>query len=363
MAGRLEGLRAVVTETDDFMGPAVVDLFREEGAAVLADHRDLTDIFAIQDEITHTIVDQLKVKLLPEEKKAIEQATTDNVEAYTYYLKACEFFHRGSKSNLSLAKQMFAKAIELDPLCARAYAGAADCDSFLYLQYSEDVSIDGIPANCAKALDIDSGLAEARASRRLALSVNQGYREAEAEFERAITSNPKLFVAQYFYARACFTQRKMKQAAAHWERAAEIKPDDYQSVILLTQVYHSLRQQEKERDAARRGIERAERELAKNPENPRPVCLGAAALAALGESDRAREWAARVLAIDPDNILSRYNIACVHCQLSELDRAFDLLVALLPRANHETKAWILQDSGFDPLHDHPRWQKVLELAR
>ena len=45
--------------------------------------RDLTDIFAIQDEITHTIVDQLKVKLLPEEKKAIEQAPTENVEAYT----------------------------------------------------------------------------------------------------------------------------------------------------------------------------------------------------------------------------------------------------------------------------------------
>ena len=149
MAGRLEGLRAVVTETDDLMGPAGVDLFREEGATVLADHRDLTD----------------------------------NVEAYTYYLKGRGFFHRGSKSNLSLAKQMFAKAIELDPLYARAYAGATDCDSFLYLQYSEDVSIDGILANCAKALDIDSGLTEARASRRLALSVCQRYREAEAEFE------------------------------------------------------------------------------------------------------------------------------------------------------------------------------------
>jgi adenylate cyclase len=191
--------------------------------------RDLTDIFAVQDEITKTIVDQLKVKLLPEEKKAIEQAPTDNVEAYTYYLKGREFFHRGSKSNLSLAKRMFAKAIELDPLYARAYAGAGDCDSFLYLHYSEDVSIDGILANCAKALDIDSGLAEARASRGLALSVSQRYQEAEKEFERAIASNPNLFEAHYFYARACFAQGKLEQAARYWERAAEIKPDDHQS--------------------------------------------------------------------------------------------------------------------------------------
>src|SRR5438477_2027067 len=58
--------------------------------------RDLTDIFAIQDEITHAIVEQLKVKLLPQEKKSIVQPPTDNIEAYTHYLKGRELFHRGS---------------------------------------------------------------------------------------------------------------------------------------------------------------------------------------------------------------------------------------------------------------------------
>lgn len=155
----------------------------------------------------------------------------------------------------------------------------------------------------------------------------------------------------------------MEQAARYWERAAEIKPDDYQSVILLIAVYRTLGQQEKESDAARRGVERAQRDLQKNPDNSRPAYFLAGALAALGENDRAREWAVRALAIDPDDILTRYNIACVHSQLGELDCAFDLLMPLLPRANHETKAWILRNSDFDPLHDHPRWQKVLELAR
>ena len=105
----------------------------KDGGHLWADRydRDLTDIFAIQDEITQTIVDQLKVKLLPEEKKAIEQAPTDNVEAYTYYLRAREFFHMRTKSSLQLARRLFARAVELDPHYARAYAGMADCDSYL----------------------------------------------------------------------------------------------------------------------------------------------------------------------------------------------------------------------------------------
>src|SRR5438034_9745602 len=85
--------------------------------------RDLTDIFAIQDEITHAIVEQLKVKLLPQEKKSIGQTPTDNVEAYTYYLRGRQFMQRHSKSNYQLARRMFAQAVELDPLYARAYAG------------------------------------------------------------------------------------------------------------------------------------------------------------------------------------------------------------------------------------------------
>ena len=90
--------------------------------------RDFTDIFAVQDEIAKTIVEQLKVKLLPEEKKAIEQAPTENVEAYTHYLRGREYYHIASKANHLMARQSFARAIELDPDYARAYAGIAVCN-------------------------------------------------------------------------------------------------------------------------------------------------------------------------------------------------------------------------------------------
>jgi adenylate cyclase len=246
--------------------------------------RDLTDIFAIQDEITHAIVEQLKVKLLPQEKKSISQAPTENVEAYTYYLKGRQFLHRHSKSYYQMARRMFAKAVELDPGYARAYAGIADCDSFLFLHYSAPVEIKGILETSVKALTLENGLAEAHASHGLALSLEERYEEAMSEFEKAIALDPNSFEAHYFYARACFAQGKLERSAELFEHAAEIKPDDYQSVCLLIQIYHSLGRPEDEQAAARRSIERAECELSIRPDNTR------AALAARKPSLR---WAKR----------------------------------------------------------------------
>jgi adenylate cyclase len=336
----------------------------KDGGHVWADRydRDLTDIFAIQDEITHAIVEQLKVKLLPQEKKNIAQTPTDNVEAYTYYLRGRQFMQRHSKSNYQLARRMFAKAVELDPLYARAYAGIADCDSFLFLHYHLEASVDTILATSAKALSLDDKLAEAHASRGLALSLDRRYDEATSEFERAIALDPNSFEGHYFYGRACVTQGKLERAAELFERAAENKPDDYQSVCLLIPTYRALGRQSDSERAARRGIERAERELTIHPEDARAAYLGASALVTLGEADRAREWVSRALAIDPDDVLIQYNVACVYSLLGDIDQSFDLLERLLPNAGHELRrGWIKHDSDLDPLRTHPRYQKVLEL--
>ena len=337
----------------------------KDGGHVWADRfdRDLTDIFTIQDEITHAIVEQLKVKLLPQEKKSIAQAPTENIEAYTYYLRGRQFLHRHSKSYYQLARRMFSKAVELDPTYARAYAGIADCDSFLFLHYQEGVAVDSILATSAQALALDANVAEAHASRGLALSLAQRYEEAMAEFERAIQLDPNSFEAHYFYGRACFAQNRLKQAAALFERAGELKPDDYQSVAFLTMIYRSIGRNAEIEAAARKALERAERELTLHPENPRPAYSGANCLVTLGERDRAMEWLSRALAIDPDDILTQYNVACVYAKLGDFDRAFDLLERLLPHANHETKAWTKVDSDFDELRSLPRYEKVLELIQ
>jgi adenylate cyclase len=334
-----------------------------DGGHVWADRydRDLNDIFQIQDEITHAIVEQLKVKLLPEEKKAIEGSSTDNVEAYAYYLRGRQFLHRRSKTFLELARRMFAKAAEIDPLYAKAYAGIADCDSFLRLHFGAEVSIESILATSAKALELKSGLAEAHASRGLALSLLGRYSEAMAEFDEAIAVDANLFEAHYFCARACFSQGKLEDAAEHFQRAADINPDDCQALIVMTSVLRSLGRTHDMLAAAREGVARAERELALHPENPRPAYLGAVGLAALGEIDRARDWAARAIAIDPEDVLTQYNGACLYSIVGDDERAIDLLLAVLPRAGRQTREWVKYDSDLHPLRDNPRFAKVLEL--
>src|SRR6059058_2051118 len=299
----------------------------KDGGHLWADRfdRDLTDIFAIQDEITRAIVEQLTVKLLPQEKKSIERPQTDNIEAYTYYLRGREFLHRHTKSYYQVARRMFTRATELDPRYARAYAGIAACDSFLFYHYFQYET-----------------------------------QEAQTELERAIALDPNSFEAHYFYARYCFVKGELERTAAFFERAGEVKPDDYQSWCLLIHVYRSLDRPDKIEAAARKGIALAEKELALHPENPRPAALGAAGLLAIGETERAREWLTRALAIDPDDLLTLYNAACVYAQLGEAEPALDLLERFIPLANDLNRAWIKHDSDFDSLRRHPRFQKILE---
>src|SRR5438105_2334040 len=322
--------------------------------------RDLTDIFAIQDEITHAIVEQLKVKLLPQEKKSITQAPTDNIEAYTYYLRGRDFLHRRSKHYSRIARQMFAKAVTLDPNYARAYAGMADCDSFLYLNYRVEVSLDRLLATTEKALSLDDTLAEAHASRGLVLSAAQRYDEAKVEFERAIALDPNLFEAHYFYARASFAERKIELPTRLFERASQIRPDDYQSVVLRIHCYRSLGRIEDSKEAARLGLQLAERELALHPDDPRPAHLGAGALFELGDMERAREWVARALAIDPDDPLTLYNVACGYTKLGDLDAAFEMLERSVRGGGPELVNWVKHDSDLDGLRSDPRYQKFIE---
>jgi len=334
-----------------------------DGGHLWADRydRDLTDIFAIQDEITHAIVEQLKVKLLPQEKKSIAQAQTDNVEAYTYYLRGRQFFHRHAKAYYQMARRMFAKAVEIDPRYARAYAGIADCDSLLFVHYHADVALDSILATSARALELEAGLAEAHASRGLALSLVKRNEEATAEFERAIRLDPNSFEAHYFFARACFTQNQLERAAQLFEHAAEIKPDDYQAPALIVAVYRALGRNRDIPGVAHKAVERAENELKLRPDNARPAYLGAICLIELGEPDRAREWLSSALAIDPDDVMTQYNVACAYSRLGDHDPAFDLLQRVLPAASDWMKSWIKYDSDFDPLRKLPRYAKIEQL--
>ncbi len=324
--------------------------------------RDLTDIFAIQDEITRAIVDQLKIKLLPQEKKSIGQAPTDNIEAYTYYLRGRDFFYRHSKRYFELARRMFAKAVELDPNYARAYAGMADCDAWLYLTYQVNLSTEGILELADKALALDNNLGEAHSSRGAALTAAHKFAEANEEFERALVLDPQSFAAHSLYARSSILEGRLERAAKLLERAAEILPDNYQPPCMLIQIYRSLGQLDKGREAAAKAIPLVERELVAHPEDSRPAHFGVAALLELGEYDRAREWIRRAIAIEPDETNTLYNCACAYAKLGDHDAALDLLESVLKHGSSRYREWIAHDSDMDPLRSHPRFQKLLHAG-
>ena len=324
--------------------------------------RDLTDVFAVQDEITHRIVESLRVTLLPSERAAIDKVPTDNLEAYQYYLRGRQFFHQQTKTSLDIAKRMFGRAINLDPNYARAYAGLADCESERYMGSYAEVTPQDILAASARALDLDPDLAEAHASRGLALSTLNRHDEAEQEFKAAMRLDPNLFEVLKFYARACQSQGRFAEAAEHFERACAASPDDIRCPVLLAQNYRDLGRRDEAALALRRSLQKIERELQQHPENANAAALGACVLATLGETARAKDWASMALSLDPDDLLTQYNTACAYALMRETEAAIDLLERAIPRIRGRLQTRIRHDSDFDSLRAHPRFQALLEIV-
>jgi adenylate cyclase len=335
------------------------------GGHVWADRydRDLTDIFAIQDEITKTIVDQLRVRLLPAEKSAIAQPPTTSVEAYTYYLKGRQFFHNATRFFLTLARQMFVKATEADPTFARAYAGIANCDARRIGWYGELIPEKEVLANADKALALDPQLGEAHAARGDALSILGHNEQAKVAFEKAISLDPNSFETNFLYARYCTRIGDLKPAAALYIRAMELMPEDPQSPLMAQIVLRSLGRHEESQRYGELGIKRAEDALRNHPEWSRPAQLGAASLAAMGQREKAIEWLERAVSIDPEEYLTLYNAACTWALLGETERAFELLEKWAEHAGAERTLWLNVDPDFDSLRGDERFKQLLRRLK
>src|SRR5262249_7840842 len=134
----------------------------ETGGHIWAERfdRDLADIFALQDEISQAIVGALKVRLLPQEKKALGRRGTNNAEAYELFLLARQYTAKQSQRYLEIAMNLLKKAIELDPNFGDAWARLAGAQSGM-----RGFRIDaGDPQeSLRRALEIDPDLPLARA--------------------------------------------------------------------------------------------------------------------------------------------------------------------------------------------------------
>jgi serine/threonine protein kinase/Flp pilus assembly protein TadD len=325
--------------------------------------REMEDVFAIQDEIAQNIVKALRIVLSDEEKKAVEKVSkvsTDNVQAYDYYLRGRTFFHQHRRTSMEFARQMFTRAIEVDPNYARAYAGIADCCSILFMYFdARESNLKQADKASQKALDLDPELAEAHSARGLSYSLSHKYDKAAEEFETAMRLDPKLYEAPYFYARAYVAQGRPYEAAPLFERAAGLRPDDYQALSFLAAAYTAQGRIGEAGRASRRAISAIEKWLDTHPDDARALNLGATIWSNLGETENAVEWAKRSLAIDPEDPQLLYNVACVYAIEGQKEEALTCLERAIDKG-YGHREWIEHDSDLNSLRSDPRFKALLE---
>jgi len=157
--------------------------------------RDYSDIFAIQSDVAQNIADALRATLTPEEKQSIEEPPTQNLEAYTYYLRGNYYVaNRWGLEGLRTAAQMYEKATELDPRFAIAYAKLATVHARLYVPSSWDHTperLQACKAALATAMEIAPELAEVHQARGVYLEwIESDYEGALAAYRRALRDRP-----------------------------------------------------------------------------------------------------------------------------------------------------------------------------
>jgi adenylate cyclase len=321
--------------------------------------RKLKDVFAIQDEIAHSIVQSLEVELSDTEKRLLDRVPTRNIEAFDFYIRGRQFFYKSKRKSIECAIDMFSRATVKDPGYALAYAGMADCYSYLYMYFDNAKSNLELAQKMSRmALDLDPELAEAHTARGFAVSLNQEYGEAEKEFEIAIRLNPRLFEAYYFYARTCFAMGRLKEAARLYEQAENVKPEDCQAPSLLMFACRCLGQKERYEAASRRTLAKAEKHLELNPDDSRVWYIGATALLELSQKEKSVEWARRAYSLDPGDPYITYGLACFYCRIGSLEEAINFFEKSV-RAGFTHREWIVNDSDLDPIRKTPRFRALM----
>ncbi len=191
--------------------------------------RELDDIFAIQDEISTSIVAALKIELLDEEEPA-PRRTAANVDAYDLYLLGRHQLNKRTKASLEHAADFYRQATAMDPNYALAHAGLADTYALLA---DTDSTYGDIPLEEAsrlaeqaigKALALDDRLAEAYAARGLLEMLKDNNGRAAEILSKAIALNPNYAPAYSWYANVLGDLGRRAEQATALERAVELDP-------------------------------------------------------------------------------------------------------------------------------------------
>ncbi|HJP83244.1 MAG TPA: adenylate/guanylate cyclase domain-containing protein [Fimbriimonadaceae bacterium] len=316
--------------------------------------RELEDIFAIQEEITQSIVDVLQIALSEAERGAIGSVPTNNLRAYDQYLKGCLL----SNSDMKAAVEHCQEATRLDPSYAKAHAALS------YAAWRASYFLEGDGNNYAaiarqaaeRAIELDSGLMESQLALANMCILDGRFAEAEDHLRHARTLDPRSFEALFVSAQFSIQMGNIEQGCEFFLQAGQLRPDDYQTLVLAGTRLQSLGDN-RGKAIMEESLVRIRQKLLYDTKDARAYCLGAGVLMILGQIDRAKEFAERAYEIDRFST-TLYNLACFYSLLGDKEKAIQML-----QEGFETGLrnlhWILQDPEIDPLRDDPRVQEII----
>jgi eukaryotic-like serine/threonine-protein kinase len=350
--------------------------------------RDLTDIFAIQTDVALHIAAALEAELSSEEKGRIRKKPTDDVQAYQLYLLGKHCVTRWTQEGLDQGIKHLEQAVARDPNYALAYATIAyaymDMGLGMAGALAPEEAFQRAKTAVARALEIDSGLAETHAVLgHLRFVCDYDWAGAEAEFKRAIELNPNSGEAYDFYGLMLSALERYDEALQMQRRAYELDPLAHR-IDIVTTLLRAGRYDEALRAVTRvlevephlalahatlgwvylqkgmpdQGITALEKAVSLSPESTLYLAQLGQALALVGRTEQAREVLRRLDELSSQRYVSPYHMAYVYTGLGEHDRAMDWL----ERAYEERAGGVFGIKGsflFIPLRGHPRFKALL----
>jgi len=251
--------------------------------------------------------------------------------------------------------------VEIDPNYAEAWALIAMAE--MLLRSISDRGGDGGLAAAERALELNADLAEAHAVKARIFSEEKRHDEASREIETALRLDPDSHQVNKCAALLRFRQQRIEEAIPYFEKAVALEEGDFGSSGMLITCYTALGNHEAARRAAEITLARAEKVLARDQNNGSAMGHGSDALAVLGQGERAKDWMARALLIDPENLTMRYNFVCALANhLNDKEAALEMLGPALEKMGTGLINHAKIDPDLDPLREHPRFKEMLAAA-
>jgi adenylate cyclase len=325
--------------------------------------RSAADVFAVQDEIAETVASLLRGgSLSTRERRAVRRQPTA-METFECFLRGRQRMHTMQQPHMDEARTLYQRAITLDAEYAPAWAGLATLHALLYEWWgsSEDDLREADRASRV-AMELAPDLADAHLARGYTLSNQRRYKEAEEHFEAAARINPNLFDTYYYYGRAAFAAGDIEKSIELWRKGGEVRQEDFESPLLQAQSLRKLGRLSEGREVNREAVRRAERLLELNPHNGRVLSFGGGALFEDGQVERALEWVTRAEKLYPDDMSVIINAACMFSKAGDKEKAMDLLERVFNKGWGK-KDWVENDPDYDSLRAEPRFIAMMSRLK